>query len=127
MPTAKRTLFMGGLMGAGLIWLTSTKKGKEVRDQILNYAQDVYIRVEKKLRDSNVMDKVSKSEFVRKARETVDEYGDQRNIPAAIKALVLQTVLSQWDTFQKRIDKPEKKTVKSRVRRTKTRTRTARA
>ena len=107
---------MGGLLGAGLIWLTSTKKGKEVREQILDYSHDVYEKLEKKLRESGVVGKISQSTFVKRAKEMVDEYSEQKNIPAVLKAVILQTVLSQWDTFQKRMEIPAKEKLKKSLK-----------
>lgn len=110
---------MGGILGAGLIWLTSTKKGKEVREQILDYSHDIYQKLEKKLRDSGVVGKISESMFVKRAKEMVDEYSEQKNIPAAMKAIVLQTVLSQWETFQKKMENPAKEKLKKSLKKAK--------
>ena len=40
MGTFKKGLFFGGLLGAGLMWLNTTKQGRELRENMLNYAAD---------------------------------------------------------------------------------------
>lgn len=110
MGKLKRTFFLGSLIGAGLIWLTSTKKGKEAREQIVLHAQNIYEKLERRLAESGVVEKVSQSTFAKRAKELVEEYSKQKNIPAAVKGLILQLVTSQWESFQERLKKPIKKT-----------------
>ncbi len=38
----KKGLFMGGLLGAGMMWLNTTKKGKETRDKLIDQSAEVY-------------------------------------------------------------------------------------
>lgn len=109
MSKLKRTFFLGSLLGAGLIWLTSTKKGKEAREQIVLQAQNIYEKLERRLYESGVVDKISQSTFVKRAKELVEEYSKQKNIPAAVKGLILQLVTAQWESFQERMKKPVKK------------------
>ncbi len=116
MGTIKKSLVLGSIMGAGLIWLTSTKKGKETRDQLLDHAADIYFDLKKKIQKIDKQYNVSKSAYVKMAKDTVNEYFDKHPLPGAIKDIVLKVVLSQWENLkeetQEKVDYT-KKTAKS--------------
>jgi len=84
-------------MSAGLVWLTSTKKGKEVRDQILDQSAEIYLDVKKKLEKMDKKYQMSKSMFTKLAKEAVDSYFEKNPLAGTVKDLVLKTVIAQWD------------------------------
>lgn len=97
MGKIKKTLVLGGLLGAGLVWLTGTKKGKEVREQILDYSADIYMDVKKKVEKMDKKYNVSKSAFTKMVKETADTYFEKNPMAAAVKDVILKTVVSQWE------------------------------
>lgn len=100
MGAIKKTLVMGGLMGAGLIWLTSTKKGKEVRDQLLDQSAEIYMNLKKKAQKLDKKYNITKNQYMKIAKESMDEYFSKHPIPAALKGIIQKVVLSQWETFK---------------------------
>jgi len=100
MGVIKKTLVMGGLMGAGLIWLTSTKKGKEVRDQLLDQSAEIYLSLKKKAVKLDKRYNITKSQYIKIAKESMDEYFKKHPIPAAMKGIIQNVVISQWETFK---------------------------
>ncbi len=96
MLAAKRNLILGSLLGAGLLWLTTTKKGREVRGQALDHAAEVYERVKTRVQESPAWDKMSKSKFADVVNEVADEYSNERNVSDTIKRIVVRVVNSQW-------------------------------
>lgn len=97
MGAIKKSLVLGSIMGAGLIWLTSTKKGKEVRDQLLDQSAEIYLDLKKKIQKIDKQYNISKSAYVKMAKNAVNDYFDQHPFPAAVKDIVLKVVLSQWE------------------------------
>lgn len=97
MGKIKKTLVLGGLLGAGLVWLTGTKKGKEVREQILDYSADIYMDVKKKVEKMDKKYNISKSAFTKMVKETADAYFSKNPMAAAVKDVILKTVVSQWE------------------------------
>lgn len=108
MGKIKKTLFVGSIMGAGLIWLTSTKKGKEVRDQLLDEAAAIYEDVKNKILSSGVAKKVSKSQYTQMVRDAVEKYSKGKKIMAPLKALVIEMILAQWDSLRDEVEKTKK-------------------
>jgi len=87
-------------MGAGLIWLTSTKKGKEVRDQLLDQSAEIYLSLKKKAVKLDKRYNITKSQYIKIAKESMDEYFKKHPIPAAMKGIIQNVVISQWETFK---------------------------
>ncbi len=96
MGTFKKGLFFGGLLGAGLMWLNTTKKGKELRDDLLNHAADVYEEVKKKIIASKQWEKITKNEYVRMVEEVVNNYAVEHNLSDKIRDVVEKVVKAQW-------------------------------
>ena len=99
----KKGLVFGGLLGAGLMWLSTTKKGREVRDQIFDYAADVYADVKERVATSDQFGKMTKNKYVTLVRETVDKYAIQNGLADNVKNMVVKLVSSQLKSIQREI------------------------
>ncbi|PIZ95053.1 MAG: hypothetical protein COX81_02015 [Candidatus Magasanikbacteria bacterium CG_4_10_14_0_2_um_filter_37_12] len=99
----KKGLVFGGLLGAGLMWLSTTKKGREVREQIFDYAADVYAEVKEKVTSSEQFDKMTKNKYVSLVRETVDKYAVKNGLANNAKNMIVKLVSSQWKNIQKEV------------------------
>ncbi len=96
MGTFKKGLFFGGLIGAGLMWLNTTKRGKELRDQLLEYAADVYGEVKTKVISSKQWEKLTKNEYVQMVEETVNTYAVEHDLSDRVRNMVEKLVKAQW-------------------------------
>lgn len=101
----KKGLLFGGLLGAGLTWMATTKKGREVRDQILDHGAQVYTDMAEKLKASGAMDKMTKSTFVKEVRSYVDKYAVDNGLADDVKEMVVKLVGSQWKRIQSELKK----------------------
>ncbi len=104
----KKGLFLGSLLGAGVVWLNTTKKGRETKDKILDHAAVVYSKALQQARDSGALDKLTKQKYVKIVREIVDKYAIQNDLAANVKSMVVKVVGSQWSNVQKEIKKRKK-------------------
>jgi len=105
----KKGLVVGGLLGAGLVWLNTTKKGREMRDEILDYAANIYADVKEKILESENWDKVNKVKYVAMVRETLESYDSRHNLSANVKQLVEKLVINQWKNLRGEIKKKKTK------------------
>lgn len=109
-------LFFGSLFGAGLTWLAVTKKGKEVRGQLLDHAAVVYEEVKEKVLSQEEWQKISQTEFVKRVEEIVARYGGAKKISTDVQRMIVKVVGSQYNTLKKIVQtqpqKPTKKTKK---------------
>ena len=94
-------MWLGSLLGAGLIWLNTTKKGQELRDQALGHAEQVYDRVKERLQGSETWDKLSRSRFGEVVSEVADEYSREHGLGENVKRIVVRVVNSQWGHLRK--------------------------
>ncbi|HAZ28599.1 MAG TPA: hypothetical protein DCY48_02375 [Candidatus Magasanikbacteria bacterium] len=104
----KRGLIMGGLLGAGLMWLNTTKHGKETKEKILSYAGDVYDDVKQKIAASNAWEKMTKNAYVTMVKDAVKKYANTYQLSEHVQSLITTLVSSQWNTLKKEMKKKGK-------------------
>lgn len=92
----KSGLLFGGLLGAGLMWLSVTKKGKEVREQILDHAAVVYPKIKAQVLASDQYKKLNKNQYVKLVKEYVDKYAIENGLAESVKNMVVKVVSAQW-------------------------------
>lgn len=101
----KKGLCIGGLLGAGLVWLNTTQKGKELRDTMLDRAADVYVNIKKQVLSSDQYKKMTKNQYVKMVKEYVDKYAIDNGLAENVKNMVTKVVVAQWSKLQKELGK----------------------
>ncbi len=96
----KHGMVLGGLLGAGFVWLNTTKKGREVREQILDHSAEVYARVKDEIAKSDALEQVSKNEYVKKVQAVVDKYAVETGLAQTAKKTVNKIVSAQYDRLK---------------------------
>jgi len=92
---------MGGILGASLMWLNTSKRGREVRDDILDRSAEVYAQVKERVLASGALERMKKNEYVKVVKETVDRYAKEHKIVGTTRRLIEKIVASQWKDLQK--------------------------
>jgi len=92
----KHGLFLGGLLGAGLVWLNVTKKGKQVRDELMDSAANVYTDVKKKILASEGWDKMTKTKYYKFVEQTVNKYAVENDLLDSMRDMIERVVKAQW-------------------------------
>lgn len=105
MGRGKKLFLLGSLLGAGLVWLNTTKKGKEVRDQALDHADELFEKVKKRVGDSETWEKMTKTKFGALVAEMADEYSRERGLSENVKRIVTRVVASQWGALRRTLKK----------------------
>ena len=95
-------LVLGGLLGAGLMWLNATKKGQKVREKMMDYASDVYEEVKEKIKNTEGWDKVTKNEYYKMVEKVVNKYAVENDLADTIRDLVEKIVKSQWKKIKEK-------------------------
>ena len=96
----KKGLFFGGLLGAGLMWLNATKKGKELRDEMLDHGAEVYVKLKEKVLSSNQYKDLTKNQYVKMAHEYVNKYAIDNGLADNVKKMVEKLVVAQWKNLK---------------------------
>lgn len=105
----KKGLFFGGLLGATLTWMSTTKKGRQTRDQMLDHAAEVYRLVKDKVQESQAWDSMTKQAYVAKVRDVVDKYAIDNGLADNVKNMIMKVVSRQWASVKQEVGKQKKK------------------
>ncbi|MBP9695087.1 MAG: hypothetical protein KBD73_01630 [Candidatus Magasanikbacteria bacterium] len=101
-------LFIGAGLGAGLMWLSVTKKGRALRDEMLDHASVVYSDIKDELLSSDAWRKMSKNEYVAVVKEFVDKYAIKNGLASELKELVATLLVTQWQNLKNQLPKEKK-------------------
>lgn len=114
----KKGLFMGSVLGAGLMWLMGTKKGKEVRDQLLDHAARMYEDLREDILSSDAYKNMTKNKYTALVKEKVDNYIDEHPALEDLKDTAVKMLVAQWnglkEDIEEKVGKGKKKTKKKR-------------
>jgi len=92
-------------LGAALVWLNTTTKGKEYRSKLVDHAAEVYERVKQEVQESGAMEKMNRNKYVALVKKTVDKYAIENDMAQNVKNMLVRLLSSQWTTFKKEIKK----------------------
>lgn len=100
-----KRLQQGALMaiGAGLMWLFSSKKGREVRTQILDYAAEAYTTLRKEVMESEEYGKLTKQRYVVLVKQVIDDYAKDHQISDKMKRTIARLLTNQWAYLKKEL------------------------
>lgn len=101
----KKGLVLGGLLGAGLVWLNATKKGKQVRDQVIDYAAEIFADVKKRILESETWDTMSKSKYARIIEDAVNAYSKRKGLAENVSNMIKKLLAAQWKNLEKELKK----------------------
>lgn len=130
MGRLRNGLLLGGLIGAGMMWLNTTKKGRELRAQVTAQAADIYGDVKERIMATDAWDKLSKANYLQIVREAVDEYAKRHPLAEQAKTVIVKILNAQWANLQLLIQRRKvaaKRTTPRRSAAVKTRRRRAAA
>lgn len=100
----KHGFVVGGLLGAGLMWLNATKKGREMRSTILQASKDIYHEIEEEVLNSKQWDTLTQTAFVARVTELVDRYAVENGLAESVKKLVTKVVSNQYPKIKKKFE-----------------------
>lgn len=101
MGAFKKGIFLGGLFGAGLMWLSVTKEGRALRDQGIEHAARVVEQIKKELPKTAAWKKMKKSQFVKIVEKTTEKYAAELGLTRSAATLIIALVSKQWEKIKK--------------------------
>ena len=101
-------LLLGGLLGAGLALMNTTKKGKEVKEKLLDGAAEIYVELRDQMMASKTWERMSKNDFVVLAQEAVEKYAIKNGLALKTKKMITKLVSAQWKNLQNELNKNKK-------------------
>ncbi|PIR75835.1 MAG: hypothetical protein CO030_05215 [Candidatus Magasanikbacteria bacterium CG_4_9_14_0_2_um_filter_42_11] len=101
----KKGVVLGGVLGAALVWLNTSTKGKHYRSKLVDQAADVYEKVKQEVEATGAIDNMNKNKYVALVKKTVDKYAIENGMAASVKNTIIRLLSSQWATFKKEVKK----------------------
>lgn len=100
MGNFKKGLFLGGLLGAALMWFNATPKGKEMRAKLLEHMQPLYLQLKESLKQLEGPTKEMYDALVERA---VEEYAAKKEMALEMKAMLVKELKKKWVDLEKEI------------------------
>lgn len=91
-------LFLGGLLGASLMWLNATPKGKEMRAKLAAHAEPLFNELKASLKQLEGPTKEMYNALVERA---VAEYADKKELADDVRVLIIRQLKKRWKELQK--------------------------
>ncbi len=98
----KKGLFFGGLLGAGLMWLNATPKGKEMRSKIMEHMTPLYDELKNSIKQLEGPTKEMWDALVERA---VAEYAAKKEMAEEMKEQLIRQLQKKWRELEKEINK----------------------
>lgn len=93
----KKGLVLGGLLGAGLMWLNATVKGKEYRAKILAHLEPLYNELKTSIMKLEGPTKEMWDALVERA---VEEYAVKKELAMDVKNNLIRELSKKWDKLE---------------------------
>lgn len=95
-------LFLGGLVGAALMWLNATPKGKEMREKMMGQANDLFAQLKESLKK---LDGPTKEMYDALVERAVEEYAAKKEMAMDMKNQLVRELKKRWKVLEKEIKK----------------------
>ncbi len=98
----KKGLVVGGILGAALMWLNATTKGKEYRAKIAAHLEPLYNELKESIKQLEGPTKEMWDALVERA---VEEYAVKKELAQDMKNNLIRQLQKRWDKMAKDIRK----------------------
>lgn len=102
MGNFKKGLFWGSLVGAGLMWLNATPKGKEMRAKVLAHVEPLFDELKSSLMQ---LEGPTKEMYEALVERAVEEYGARKELADDMKVVLIKQLKKKWAEIAKELKK----------------------
>ncbi len=96
----KKGLVLGGVLGAGLMWLNATVKGKEYRAKLIAHIEPLYSELRESIKKLEGPTREMWNALVERA---VEEYSAKKELAIDIKNNLIKELQKKWEGLEKEI------------------------
>jgi gas vesicle protein len=90
----KKGLFLGGLIGAGLMWLGVTPRGKELRARVREHLDPLFIEIQEAMKQ---LEGPTREMYEALVDRVVEEYGARKHLAYDIKDGLVRELKKRWE------------------------------
>ncbi|MEK7644120.1 MAG: hypothetical protein AAB390_02350 [Patescibacteria group bacterium] len=99
--------FLGSVVGAGLIWLSTTKKGRETKARAIVHGEKLFEIAKEKALATESWGLLSKTKFAGIVSAAAAEYSQKNGLADNIRKITERLATAKWGELKK--EKPNKK------------------
>lgn len=96
----KKGFFLGGLIGATMMWLNATPKGKEMRSKLLSHTEPLYEELKNSLKQ---LEGPTKEMYEALVDRAVEEYAAKKEMANEMKLALVKKLKKKWDELEKEV------------------------
>lgn len=100
MGNFKRGIFLGSALGAALMWLNATPKGKEMRAKIMTHLDPLYNELKVSIKQLEGPTRDMWDALVERA---VEEYSTKKEMADDLKGVLVRKLKKKWNQLEKEI------------------------
>lgn len=93
----KKGLLLGSILGGVLVGFGMSKKGKELREKAMEYSQELFVEVRKKVVEWGEMSRDAYEDMIRRAAE---EFTRRKGLALEMKEMLVERLRTKWDDLQ---------------------------
>lgn len=98
MGNFKKGMVLGGVIGAALMWLNVTPKGKELRTKMMAHLEPLYDQLRESLRQLEGPTREMYDALVERA---VEEYGNKKELAMDVKDQLVRQLKKRWRELER--------------------------
>jgi len=98
----KKGIFLGGLVGAALMWLNATPKGKEMRSKMMEYLDPLYNELKNSLKQ---LEGPTQEMYNALVDRTVEEFAAKKEMAEDFKIQLGKKLKKKWVELEKELKK----------------------
>lgn len=98
----KKGIFFGGLLGAALMWLNATPKGKEMRAKMVEYLDPLYNELKSSLKQ---LEGPTKEMYNALVDRSVEEFAARKEMAEDVKIQLGKKLKKKWVELEKELKK----------------------
>jgi len=102
MGNFKKGLFFGGLLGAGLMWLNVTPKGREMKAKLFAYAEPMYNELKENIKK---LEGPTKEMYEALVERAVEEIAAKKEMAMEMKMMLVKELKKRWCKLEKELKK----------------------
>lgn len=96
----KKGFVLGGLIGAGLVWLNTTIKGKEIRAKIAAHLEPLYNELKENIKS---LEGPTKEMYCALVERAVEEYSAKKELAVELKNALVKELQKRWENLEEEI------------------------
>ena len=102
MANFKKGLFLGGMLGAALMWLNATPKGREMRAKLMEHLNPLYAQLKESIKQ---LEGPTQEMYEALVDRAVEEYTAKKEMAEEMKAVLIKQLKKKWHDLEKELKK----------------------